>query len=158
MSLGFGRVLGESSGADLLLLADSARYAGDSGHAKQAPVAARGRGEKGRTAFLLGKIAADSSGAPGEAAQWFEAYLAEAPGGDLAEQALGRLIELYRRTGRTGEAQSAATKYIEKYPGGGYAGAARSVLVGPYPCGERPINCGGSCAAACVGRAPSARS
>ena len=131
MSLGFGRVLGESSGADLLLLADSARYAGDSGHAKQALVAARGRGEKGRTAFLLGKIAADSSGAPGEAAQWFEAYLAEAPGGALAEQALGRLIELYRRTGRTGEARSAATNYIEKYPGGGYAGAARSVLGEP---------------------------
>ncbi len=128
IALGFGRVLGESSGPDLLLLADSARYAGDAGHAKQALVAARARGEKGRTAFLLGKIAADSSGAPGEAAQWFETYLAEAPGGGLAEQALGRLIELYRRTGQAGSAQLAATRYLEKYPGGGYAGSARSVL------------------------------
>ncbi len=128
MSVGIGRVLADSSGADLLLLADSARFAGDTGLAKQALVAARGRGEKGRTAFLLGKIAADSSSSPGEAAQWFEIYLSEAPGGGLAEQALGRLIELYRRTGRSGQAQAAATKYLAKYPEGGYAKAARSVL------------------------------
>lgn len=128
MAVGFGRVLGESSGADLLLLADSARFSGDTGHAKQALMAARGKGEKGRTAFLLGKIAADASSSPGEAAQWFETYLAEAPGGGLAEQALGRLIELYRRTGRSGQAQAAATKYLAKYPEGGYAKAARSAL------------------------------
>jgi hypothetical protein len=128
MALGYDRVVSESSASDLLLLADIARYSGDVGHAKQALLAARSRGEKGRSAFLLGKLAADSSGAPGEAAQWFETYLGEAPGGALAEQALGRLIELYRRTGRTGQAQSAATKYLAKYPNGGYANAARSVL------------------------------
>lgn len=125
---GFDRVLGEASGSDLLLLADSARYAGDSAHAKQALVAARARGEKGRTAFLLGKLAADASGSPGEGAQWFETYLRESPGGALAEQALGRLIELYRRAGQTGSARAAASKYIDKYPTGGYASAARSVL------------------------------
>ena len=128
MQLGFGRVLSDSSASDLMLLADSARYAGDIGHAKQALTAARARGDRGRSAFLLGKIAADSSSSPGEAVQWFETYLSEAPGGGLAEQALGRLIELYRRTGRTGSAQSAAAKYLQKYPSGGYASAARSVL------------------------------
>src|SRR5262249_29483074 len=67
MALGYDRVISEASGADLLVLADVARFSGDIGHARQALVAARGRGEKGRTAFLLGKLAADSSGAPGEA-------------------------------------------------------------------------------------------
>lgn len=128
---GYEGVLGGASAADLLLLADSARFAGDAGRARQALLAARRRGAKGSSAFLLGKIAADSAASPGEAAQWFEAYLAEAPSGGLAEQALGRLIEARRRAGQTEAARAAATRYLEKYPSGGYAAAARAVLA-PY--------------------------
>jgi transmembrane sensor len=121
-------VVAGASAADLLLLADSARFAGEAGRARQALLAARARGAKGSTAFLLGKLAADSAAAPGEAAQWFETYLAEAPAGGLAEQALGRLIEVRRRSGQTAAARAVAAKYLEKYPSGGYAGAARAAL------------------------------
>ncbi len=125
---GYEGVLGGAPAADLLLLADSARFAGEAGRARQALLAARRRGAKGSSAFLLGKIAADSAASPGEAAQWFETYLAEAPSGGLAEQALGRLIEARRRAGQTEAARVAATRYLERYPSGGYAAAARAIL------------------------------
>lgn len=125
---GYDRVLTSAGAADLILLADSARFAGDSGRAKSALLAARKAGEKGVSAFLLGKIAADGQGASGEAAQWFETYLSESPSGALAEQALGRLIELRKRGGQMSGARAAAELYLQKYPTGGYAAAARDVL------------------------------
>ncbi|MEZ4309602.1 MAG: FecR domain-containing protein [Polyangiaceae bacterium] len=131
VAAGFDGVLGSASGADLLLLADSARFSGETARAKLALLAARKRGERGSSAFLLGKLAADAENAPADAARWFDTYLSESPGGALAEQALGRLIELRRRAGQTTEARAAAQKYLEKYPAGGYASAARSALASP---------------------------
>ncbi|MBK8256662.1 MAG: FecR domain-containing protein [Polyangiaceae bacterium] len=128
VSEGYDRVLSSASAADLVLLADSARFAGDSGRAKSALLAARKAGEKGVSAFLLGKIAADGQGAAGEATQWFETYLSESPSGALAEQALGRLIELKKRGGQLSGARASAELYLQKYPNGGYAQAARDVL------------------------------
>jgi hypothetical protein len=125
---GYEHALAGASLADLILLADSARYAGDAARAKQALLAARARGEKGRTAFLLGKLAADAANAPSEATTWFETYLAEAPSGAFAEHALGRLIELHQRAGNTSAARTAASQYIERHPSGGYAAAARAVV------------------------------
>lgn len=128
VALGFDSVVSSSPAADLLLLADSARFAGETGRARQALLAARGRGAKGNTAFLLGKLSADGAGSAGEAAQWLETYLAEAPSGGLAEQALGRLIEVRRRAGQMEAARAAAARYLEKYPNGGYASTARAVV------------------------------
>lgn len=125
---GFDRVLARSSTSDLVALADAARYAGSFGRARAALLAARARGARGRSAFLLGKLAADHLGASGEAITWFQTYLSEEPGGGLAEQALGRIVELRKRSGDQGGARAAATAYLARYPSGAYAALAKSIL------------------------------
>jgi hypothetical protein len=124
---GFARELERASSGDALLLADAARLGGSPARAREALLSARGRfGARGHTAFLLGKIAADQSGAPADAVSWFEVYLREAPGGPFAEQALGRIIDLDRRRD-PGAATAAAKRYLARYPNGSYAALARSV-------------------------------
>jgi hypothetical protein len=125
---GFAQELERAPAGDLLALADAARFAGRPAQAREALLAVRRRfGARGHTAFLLGKIAADQQGARIDAVQWFEVYLAEAPGGPLAEQALGRIIELQRRSDPAAAAR-AATRYLARYPDGAYAALARSVV------------------------------
>ncbi|XYI02301.1 hypothetical protein ACMHYB_22065 [Sorangium sp. So ce1128] len=75
---------------------------------------------------MLGKLAADHLGAPGDALTWFQTYLDEEPGGGLAEQALGRLIELRQRRGDAAGARAAAALYLRRYPGGAYASLAQA--------------------------------
>lgn len=123
---GFDSVVLRSSTAELFLLADAARYSGEYGRSRDALLAARNRGAGARASFLLGKIAADHQGAPAEAVRWFEACLAQDPSGGFAEQALGRLIELKRRTGDRGGARTSAQVYLERYPSGAYASLARA--------------------------------
>lgn len=125
---GFERVLASSSAPALLELADAARHAGQHQRARAALMRARSLGSRGRSAFLLGKLSADHLGAPGEAITWFEAYLSEAPGGGLAEQALGRLMELRRRTGDAAGARQAAEEYLRRYPGGAYTALAEATI------------------------------
>jgi transmembrane sensor len=124
---GFEQEIGHASAAELLALADTARFAGRPGRAREALLALRKRfGAKGHSAFLLGKIAADQQGAGAEAATWFDISLAEEPNGALAEQALGRLLEIKKR--RDPEAaRSLAARYLQKYPRGAYAALARSL-------------------------------
>ncbi len=125
---GFAQELERGSSAELLSLSDTARFAGSPARAREALLAMRRRfGAKGRSAFLLGKIAADQQGSPGEASTWFETYLREEPGGPLAEQALGRLLEIKKRAGPEA-ARPIAERYLAAYPNGAYAGLARSVL------------------------------
>lgn len=125
---GFSRVVEEASSGELLTLADAARFAGKPARAKEALLAMRRRfGARGRTAFLLGKVAADQLGAPGEAIGWFETYLREEPSGSLAEQALGRVLEL-RRHGDREIAAETARRYLARFPNGAHAPLARSLL------------------------------
>jgi hypothetical protein len=125
---GFATEVARASAADLLVLADAARFAARPALAREALLSLRRRfGATGRSAFLLGKIAADQLGAGGEAATWFETYLREEPGGPLAEQALGRLIELKRRGDPAG-ARAAAERYLDRYPDGAYAPLATSLV------------------------------
>jgi transmembrane sensor len=126
--LGFSQEVARASLSELFVLADAARFGGSPARARDALLAARTRfGSRGRTAFLIGKIAADQQGSAGEAAVWFETYLQEEPGGPLAEQALGRLLEI-RRRGDGATARAVAKRYLARYPQGAYAALARSVL------------------------------
>lgn len=118
---GFDGEIARASSSDLFLLADAARFAGRIDRAKQALGAARSRaGQRGRSAFLLGKIAADQEHDAASAARWFEACVADEPGGPLEEQALGRLVELRRD-------KDLAARYLARYPSGAYAPIARAI-------------------------------
>jgi len=124
---GFDAVVGEATSAELYALSDAARYAGRLARARDALIALRARfNEQGKTAFLLGRIAADEKDAAG-AIEWFDRYLQEQPGGPLAETATGRLIELYkpRDAARAGKL---AERYLAAYPDGSYAALARTLV------------------------------
>jgi hypothetical protein len=125
--LGFSQEIEAGSSADLTTLTDIARFAGRPALAREALLAQRRRfGARGRSAFLIGKTAADQQGNAAEGVRWFEIYLSEEPRGALAEQALGRIMELTKKD--SAQARSAADRYIARYPSGSYAGLARSVL------------------------------
>ncbi|HEX2876710.1 MAG TPA: FecR domain-containing protein [Polyangiaceae bacterium] len=112
---------------DLLALARAARFAGRMDVARDALMACRARfagsPQAAMSAFLLGRSA---NGA--QAAQWFSAYLKEQPGGALAREALGRLIEAYQAAGDRVSSRSAAERYLKSYPDGPHATLAREAL------------------------------
>jgi hypothetical protein len=125
---GFSNEVARASASELLTLADTARFAGSPARAREALLAVRQRfGARGKSAFLIGKIAADQQGASGDAITWFETYLREEPGGPLAEQALGRILEIRKRTDPAA-ARAVAERYLSQHPNGAYSSVARSVL------------------------------
>ena len=122
----------ESLGArDLLTLGSTARLAGRADRAREAYLAARRRfpnsAEAGISAFSLGRLASDA-GHASDATGWFKRYLTEQPGGPLAREAAGRLIELLRQTGDEARAREAAESYLKRYPTGPHAALAQSLL------------------------------
>jgi len=118
----------------LATLGDAARYAGQIGLARQVLLAQRTRfpdeiATRG-TAFLLGRLAEES----GEPAQisigWYRTYLAEAPHGAYAAEALGRLMLALRQLPDAVAARTAADHYLAQFPDGAHAGPARAILQG----------------------------
>ena len=128
---GFDGICRESAGADLLTLAEAARYAGRSDRAEQALKAVRARfgssEDSAVAAYLLGRIAAENRRDHAEAARWFRAYLAERPGGRLDREAEGRLLESLAFMDRN-TAREAARIYLQHYPSGPHAAFARNLL------------------------------
>jgi len=128
---GIDNLIGKLGSGDLWRLADAARAAGRHGLAARVLLGYRERfpGEhRARTAvFLLGRSAVEQRGDHREAIRWFETYLAESPGGPLAREALGRLMDSYTRVGMTRKARSIAEKYLNDYPEGPSANQARSL-------------------------------
>jgi len=128
---GFDGICRESAGADLLTLAEAARYAGRAERAVQALTAVRSRFARGEdaavAAYLLGRIAAESRRDHAEAARWFRTYLAERPSGRLDREAEGRLLESLAFMDRT-TAREAARVYLQHYPAGPHAAFARNLL------------------------------
>jgi TolA-binding protein len=130
---GFDALAERLNAADLALLADAARLAGDSARARQALLTLRRRfpsvAAAHTGAFRLGRMAlADRNYA--EAAKWFEAYLQAAPAGTLASEATGRLLEARARAGDRSGAEAAARDYLRRFPGGPYDSVARALLRG----------------------------
>ena len=129
---GFDATCRAASASDLLLLGNSARFAGSPGRAERAFRFARSRfagtHEASMASFFLGRIAYDQRGNPGEAAHWFQSYLREEPAGGLAREAAGRLIEAERARGDSAATLAAAQSYLQKYPSGPHANLARGVL------------------------------
>jgi ferric-dicitrate binding protein FerR (iron transport regulator) len=129
---GFDTICRHASAADVLLLANTARFSGASARAQQAFRAVRsrfaGQHEAAMAAFALGRIAYDERKDFSASAKWFEKYLREEPSGGLAREAAGRLIEAYQSAGDMIAARAAAQRYLTQYPAGPHAALARGLV------------------------------
>jgi hypothetical protein len=114
--------------ADVVALADAARYLHDRALAKRGLLAERARfagsAEARGAAFVLGRMA-DDVDARDEAIRWYDTYLAESPAGAFAPEALGRKLVALVESGDTGGARSVAKEYLRRFPHGAHAAYAR---------------------------------
>jgi TolA-binding protein len=121
----------ELGAADLWKLQDAARVSKKADIAVRVLTAYRERfsgTKKARlAAFLLGKVASDEQRRYRAASEWFNTYLREDPEGPLAEEALGRLIVVYGKMGRSSDARRAAKQYLRKYDNGSFERVAKAV-------------------------------
>jgi TolA-binding protein len=120
---------------DLALLADSARYTGQTSVARRALLAQRERfGRSARAidaAFMLGRL--QESTDPDGAARWYDQYLDQAPRGTYAAEALGRKMMIIERLRGAAAARSIAEQYLKKYPRGPHAKSAQTILSSGTP-------------------------
>jgi hypothetical protein len=128
--VGLDRICASAPAEDLMALARVARLAGRHDTSARALRSCRvrfaGTTHAGTAAYLLGM-----SAGPAAAATWFSTYLKEQPGGPLAREAAGRLIESYQRAGNAAAARDAARSYLNSYSSGPHASFARKVLGQP---------------------------
>ena len=129
---GFDTAVARASVKELALLGDTARFAGKPDDALTAYQALRSRGAgtvgAKQAAFSIGRVHFDQRAAYAEAARWFRTYLAELPGGPLAREAEGRLMESLSRAGDRAGARLVAERYLAKYPHGPHERVARQLL------------------------------
>ena len=132
---GVKQVLAHASSEDLLALADAARYRRRTGLARAALLAERdrfpGSSSSLDAAFLLGRLEELRQGESGEAVRWYDTYLAGAPTGTYASEALGRKMMATKQLRGSSAAESLAGEYLRRFPAGPYAGAARVLLLPP---------------------------
>ena len=80
------------------------------------------------SAFFLGKLYAENRSNWQMAIRWFSTYIDESPLGDMAEDAMGRLIVAHVNLKRTTDAKKLSRRYLANYPNGLHAVTARTVL------------------------------
>ncbi len=134
---GFRQLTGSLDVERLLLLADAARFSGQTGRAVEALSALRRRfprrPEHHEAAYLLGRVHADQRKDPVEGARWFETAYAEAPDGPLAEESLARALELAVARSDGGKARALAAEYLARFPAGPHASGARRAVAEKGP-------------------------
>lgn len=123
-------MLRSANAADLMRLADVARFSGHPKPATEALLAFRKRFPRHRdaatAAYTLGLIR-DSAGSAAQAERWFATAVKEKPRGRLHRSALGRLIKSAQQAGHTSRARTAAQTYLERYPEGPHAELAERI-------------------------------
>ena len=77
--------------------------------------------------FLLGRVAEQGQGGKRQAIQHYDEYLARAPGGTYAAEALGRRMILTKDVEGQASAGRVAEEYLRRFPDGSYAKAARAL-------------------------------
>jgi hypothetical protein len=128
---GIDVTLASAPSDDLLALADAARYRRRVDLARAALLAQRRRFPGSARAldalFLLGRVEELSPDGAARAIAFYDDYLARAPRGGYAAEALGRKMILSNDLGGPGKARPIADEYLRRFPGGSYAGSARAL-------------------------------
>jgi FecR-like protein len=131
---GLDGCLADSSPSELAALADAARYTRRNDVARRVLLSERRRFAGSRTAvdagLLLGRLA-EAEQNDSQALSWFDTYLAEAPSGAHASEALGRKMAIVRHSAGVAAARAVAEEYLGKYSDGTYSSAARAILKSP---------------------------
>lgn len=121
--------LGTLSSEDLLALADAARYRRRTDLARAALLEQRRRFPASPRSldalFLLGRV--EEAGQKALAIRHYDEYLARAPGGTYAAEALGRRMILTKDVEGPARAAQVAEDYVRRFPNGSYAKAARAL-------------------------------
>jgi TolA-binding protein len=132
---GVRATLEKASSEDLFALADAARYRRRVDLARDALLAERRRFPgSARTldaAFLLGRVEESSERRLAQAIRWYDEYLAAAPAGTYAAEALGRKMTLTSKLDGNAQARALAEDYLRRFPNGSYAGSARVLRHAP---------------------------
>lgn len=130
-SVGVDATMRQADTADLAALADAARYGGQPELAERAFTATRhrfpGSSQAHAAAFLLGRMADDRGDSYG-GLRWYRAYLAEAPSGPYAAEALGREMLIVKRSQGREAALPIAEEYLGRFPNGTYLLEARALI------------------------------
>jgi TolA-binding protein len=132
---GAGVTLENAPSEDLFALADAARYRRRIDLARAALLAHRRRFPSSPRSldaiFLLGRVAELREGGAGRAIDLYDEYLARAPRGAYAAEALGRKMVLTNERGGRAQARPIADEYLLRFPDGSYAGSARALTRAP---------------------------
>lgn len=132
---GVDEVMRREGPADLMALAEAARYSGAPALARRALTTVRARfpgsGQSSKAAFLLGRMAEDGDGDLALALEWYGRYLADAPGGAFRDEAMGRKMTATLRLAGQARARPLAEEYLRRFPTGSYAAPARAILSAP---------------------------
>ena len=129
---GVEATLNGASSEDLFALADAARYRRRADLARAALLAQRRRFPGSpRALFLLGRVEESGGGGKAQALAWYDEYLARAPTGAYAAEALGRKMTITSQVGGPAKARPIAAEYLRRFPKGSYAGSARAMLRAP---------------------------
>jgi hypothetical protein len=130
-AIGIDTVLARRSLTDLAALADASRYRGQTDLAQRALSSERTRfpssKEAHTAAFLLGRLADDQSHDRARAIGWYDRYLAEAPSGPFASDALGRKMIAVQKSQGPDAARPIAEQYARRFPHGAYAAQAEEI-------------------------------
>lgn len=115
---------------DLRSLADAARYTGRGELAEKCLLALRQRFPSGApaaaAAFMLGRTH-ETRNQPTSAQRWYETYLAEAPEGEFAAEALAGKMRAVTTTRGPAAAKPLALDYLRRYPQGVHVKTARKI-------------------------------
>jgi hypothetical protein len=132
---GVENVLTQAALPDLVALADAARYTSNVALARKALQAQRARfagtSAARAAAFLMGRLTEDQLHDTQNALGWYNTYLAEAPQGAFAAEALGRRLVLLERSAGAAAARDSAQNYLRRFPDGPYARVAQQILSAP---------------------------
>jgi ferric-dicitrate binding protein FerR (iron transport regulator) len=128
---GLENVFQSKPASELQELAQAARYTGELGLAertwKELQTRYRSQEAGQNASFFLGRLA-EQRGRQSEALRQYDVYLASAPRGVFAAEALGRKMLIVQSTQGSAAAKPVAAEYLKRFRSGAYSGAARELV------------------------------